>query len=185
MGLSYFICFCFIVITSVRVPPLSLRGYEGWATCGQNSLTGSPQDSLTSFFTQFLFSDLGFSFLWTRVPQLAALALHSSPKVGIVFWEFLLGILKVLFTDQSIYNIFCTVKYARRILPVKSVIMESPLVLHSIDVFGSFPEWGKARPGPVISISSSLLKPLYVNNDYSERTIFLSTNCISFLVFSS
>ena len=55
---------------SVRVPPLSLRGYEGWATCGQNSLTGSPQDSLTSFFTQFLFSDLGFSFLWTRVPQL-------------------------------------------------------------------------------------------------------------------
>jgi len=62
VGLSYFlfISFVFIVITSVRVPPLSLRGYEGWATCGQNSLTGSPQDSLTSFFTQFLFSDLGF-----------------------------------------------------------------------------------------------------------------------------
>ena len=80
-----FLLFVFFVITSVRVPPLSLRGYEGWATCGQNSLTGSPQDSLTSFFTQFLFSDLGFSFLWTRVPQLAALALHSSPKVGIVF----------------------------------------------------------------------------------------------------
>ena len=82
----FFISFVFVfnVITSVRVPPLSLRGYEGWATCGQNSLTGSPQDSLTSFFTQFLFSDLGFSFLWTRVPQLAALALHSSPKVGII-----------------------------------------------------------------------------------------------------
>ena len=82
---------CFFVITSVRVPPLSLRGYEGWATCGQNSLTGSPQDSLTSFFTQFLFSDLGFSFLWTRVPQLAALALHSSPKVGIVFLRVFAG----------------------------------------------------------------------------------------------
>ena len=36
---------------SVRVPPLSLRGYEGWATCGQNTLTGSPLDSLTSFFS--------------------------------------------------------------------------------------------------------------------------------------
>ena len=41
MGLSYFISFVFcffIVITIVRVPPLSLCGYEGWATCGQNSL---------------------------------------------------------------------------------------------------------------------------------------------------
>ena len=56
-------------------------------------LMGSPQDSLTSFFTQFLFSDLGFSFLWTRVPQLAALALHSSPKAGIIlFWDFSLKI---------------------------------------------------------------------------------------------
>ena len=27
---------------SVRVPPLSLRGYEGQATCGQYTLTGSP-----------------------------------------------------------------------------------------------------------------------------------------------
>ena len=53
----FFKLFLLIVITSVRVPPLSLRGYEGWATCGQNSLTGSPQDSLTLFFTQFLFSD--------------------------------------------------------------------------------------------------------------------------------
>ena len=44
--------FVFIVITSVRVPPLSLRGYEGSATCGQNMLTGSPLDSLTSFFAQ-------------------------------------------------------------------------------------------------------------------------------------
>ena len=31
---------------------------------------------------------LGFSFLWTRVPQLAALALHSSPKVGIIVLGF-------------------------------------------------------------------------------------------------
>jgi len=81
---------------SVRVPPLSLRGYEGWATCGQNTLTGSPQASLTihififcSIFVSCLgFSDLGFSFLWTRVPQLAALALHSSPKVGIIVLGF-------------------------------------------------------------------------------------------------
>ena len=70
--------FGFNVITSVRVPPLSLQGYEGWATCGQNMLTGSPLVSLTSFSAHF-------SFLWTRVPQLAALALHSSPKVGIIF----------------------------------------------------------------------------------------------------
>ena len=35
------------------------------------------------FFHCFL---LGFSFLWTRVPQLAALALHSSPKVGLVIF---------------------------------------------------------------------------------------------------
>ena len=32
---------------SVRVPPLSLRGYEGWATCGQSTLTGSPLAPLT------------------------------------------------------------------------------------------------------------------------------------------
>ena len=57
VGLSYFLFLLFfIVITSVRVPPLSLRGYEGWATCGQNSLTGSPQDSLTSFFTRGRYS---------------------------------------------------------------------------------------------------------------------------------
>ena len=36
------IVFVFNVITSVRVPPLSLRGYEGWATCGQSMVTGSP-----------------------------------------------------------------------------------------------------------------------------------------------
>ena len=45
--------FVFIVITSVRVPPLSLRGYEGWATCGQNTLTGSPLASLTIHFFIF------------------------------------------------------------------------------------------------------------------------------------
>ena len=54
-------------------------------------ITGSPQVSLTTFFAQFLFSDLGFSFLWTRVPQLAALALHSSPKVGIIVLGFFSG----------------------------------------------------------------------------------------------
>ena len=36
-----------------------------------------------SFYIFSIFS-LGFLFLWTRVPQLAALALHSSPKVGLV-----------------------------------------------------------------------------------------------------
>ena len=46
--------FFFIVITSVRVPPLSLRGYEGWATCGQNMLTGSPLESLTIHFSVFV-----------------------------------------------------------------------------------------------------------------------------------
>ena len=43
-----FVFVFFIVITSFRVPPLSLRGYEGWATCGQNTLTGSPLVSLVS-----------------------------------------------------------------------------------------------------------------------------------------
>ena len=57
---SYFFCLCFFVITSVRVPPLSLRGYEGWATCGQNTLTGSPLDSLTSFFAYFCFQTWDF-----------------------------------------------------------------------------------------------------------------------------
>ena len=49
-NISEIFCLCFFVITSVRVPPLSLRGYEGWATCGQNTLTGSPLASLTIHF---------------------------------------------------------------------------------------------------------------------------------------
>ena len=47
------IVFVFNVITSVRVPPLSLRGYEGWATCGQSTLTGSPLVSPDADFSFF------------------------------------------------------------------------------------------------------------------------------------
>ena len=47
-----------------------------------------PRTQIVSFFSIF---SLGFSFLWTRVPQLAALALHSSPKVGIIVLRFFAG----------------------------------------------------------------------------------------------
>jgi len=42
LRLPYSLCLLSYRHYSVRVPLLSLRGYEGWATCGQDTLMGSP-----------------------------------------------------------------------------------------------------------------------------------------------
>ena len=95
---KYFMSFCVFLSSlasgSLRCPFGVMRDGPHVGKIRSRDPPRHPWQFIFSFFAQLLFSDLrflfhlfflGFSFLWTRVPQLAALALHSSPKVGIIF----------------------------------------------------------------------------------------------------